>query len=72
MLILLTILFYLLCFFFFFLRIDLYFLFLAVIAQTFNPIAEFVIAIGIQIQKAKAEIEIRPVIVEAKIRKRSI
>ena len=33
------------CFFFFFLIIDLYFLIPVVIAQIFNPIAEFVIHI---------------------------
>ena len=56
----------------FFLIIDLYFLILAVIAQIFNPIAELVIPIGIRIKEAKAEIEIHPVIVDAKIRKCSI
>ena len=52
------------CFFFFFLVIDLYFLIPAYIAQTFNPIAELVIPIGILIKEAKAEIEIHPVILE--------
>ena len=42
---------------------------LAFIAQTFNPIAELLIPIGITIKKAKVEIEMHPVIVEAKIRK---
>ena len=60
------------CFFFFFLIIDLYFLFAAVIAQIFNTIAELVILIGIQTKEAKAEFEIHPVIVEAKIRNFSI
>ena len=60
------------CFSFFFLIIDLYFLILAGIAQIFNPIAEFVIAIGIPIKEAKSEIEIHSVIVEARIRKCSI
>ena len=57
------------CFFYFFLNIDLYFLISAAIAQTFNPIAELVIPIELPSKKAKAEIEINPVIVEAKIRK---
>ena len=59
-------------FFFFFLIIDLYFLIAAVVAQIFNPIAEIIIAIGIPTKEAKSEIEIHPVIVEAKIRKCSI
>ena len=45
----------LLCFFFFFLIIDLYFLITAVIAQSFNPIAELVIPIGKQKQKQKSK-----------------
>ena len=57
---------------FFFIIIDLYFLIAAVIAQIFNPIAELVILIGIQTKEAKAEFEIHPVIVEAKIRNFSI
>ena len=57
------------CFFFFFLIIDLYFLIPTAIAQTFNPIAELVIPIVIPSKEAKAEIEIHPVIAEAKIRK---
>ena len=60
------------CFFFFFLIIYLYFLIPAVIAQTFYPIAELVIPVGIPIKEAKAEVQIYPVIVEAKIRKCSI
>ena len=55
------------CFFFFFLILDLKFLIPAVIAQLFNPIAELVIPIRIPIKEAEAEIEIHPVIVEAKI-----
>ena len=58
--------------FFFFLIIDLYLLILAVTAQIFNPIAELVIPIGIPRKEANREIETHPVIVEAKIRKRSI
>ena len=58
--------------FFFFLIIDLYFLIPTVIAEIFNPIAKLVIPIGIPIKEAKAEIEIHPVNVEAKIRKCSI
>ena len=57
------------CFFFFFLIIDLYFLIPTAIAQTFNPIAELVIPIVIPSKGAKTEIEIHPVIAEAKIRK---
>ena len=57
------------CSFFFFLIIDLYLLILSVIAQIFNHIAELVIPIGVPSKEAKAEIEIHPVIVEAKIRK---
>ena len=56
------------CFFFFFLIIDLYFLIPAIIAQIFNPIAELAIPIGTTSKEAKAEIEIDPVIAEAKIR----
>ena len=55
--------------FLFFLIINLYFLINAVIAQIFNRIAELVIPIGIPIKEVKAGIEIRPVILEPKIRK---
>ena len=55
------------CFLFFFLIIDLYFLIPAVITQIFNPIAELVISVGIQIKEAKAELETHPVIVEITI-----
>ena len=57
---------------FLFLIIDLYFLIPTVIAKIFNPIAELVIPKGIPNKEAKEEIEIHPVIVEAKIRKCSI
>ena len=57
------------CFFFFFLIIDLYLLIPAVIAQIFNLIAELVIPIGILIKEAKVEIELHPVVLEAKITK---
>ena len=57
---------------FFFLIIDLHILIPVVIAQIFNPIAEPVIPIGIPSKEAKAETEIHPVIVEAKMRKCSI
>ena len=60
------------CFFFFFLFIDLYFLIPAVIAQIFYPIAELEIPIEIPSKEENTEIEIHPVIVEAKIRKCSI
>ena len=57
------------CFFLFFLVIDLYFSILTVVVQTFNPIAELVIPIGIPRKEAKAEMEIHPITVETKIRK---
>ena len=50
------------CLFFFFLIINLYFLFPAVIAQIFNPIAELVIPTGIPIKEENVEIETHPVI----------
>ena len=49
--------------------IDIHFLILAVTAQNFNPISELVIPIRIPSKDVKAEIEINPVTVEAKIRK---
>ena len=60
------------CFFFVFLIIELKFLIPATIAQIFNPIAELIIPVEIPSKEAKAEIQIHPVIVEAKIRKYSI
>ena len=57
---------------FFFLIIDVYFFIFADVAQIFNPVAELLIPIGIPSKEAKTEIEIHPVIVEAKIRKCSI
>ena len=57
---------------FIFLIIDLHFLIPAAIAQIFNPIAYVVLPIGISSKEEKAEIEIHPVTVEAKIRKCSI
>ena len=59
----------LLFFFLFFLIIDLI---PAVIAQIFNLITEFVIPIEIPTKEAKAEIEIHPVTIEAKMRTCSI
>ena len=50
--------------FLFFLIIDLHFLIPVVIAQMFNPIAKFVIAIGIPNKEIKAETEIYPAIAE--------
>ena len=50
------------CLFFFFLIINLYFLFPAVIAQIFNPIAELVIPTGIPIKEENVKIETHPVI----------
>ena len=41
------------CFFLLFLFIDLYFLIPAAITQTFNPIAELVIPIGISTKEVK-------------------
>ena len=57
----------LLCFFLFVLFIDLYFLIPAVIKQTFNPIAELVIPIGIPIKQEKAEIKTYQVIAKITI-----
>ena len=59
-------------YFSFFLIIDLYFLIPAAIAQIFNSITKLVIPIGISSKEAKEEIEIHPVITEARIRKCSI
>ena len=53
---------------FFFLIIDLYFLIPAFISQIFNPIAELVVTIEIPSKETKLEVEIHPIIVEAKIR----
>ena len=58
--------------FLFLLIIDLYFLIPAAFAQIFNPIAELVIPINIPSNEAKAEIEIHPAIVEAKIKNTNI
>ena len=60
------------CIFFFILIIDLYSLIPAVIAQIFHAIAELVVPIGIPSNEAKAKIEIRPVVAEAKVRKCSV
>ena len=58
--------------FLFLLIIDLYFLIHAAIAQILTRIVELIISIRIPIKEVKIEIEIHPVIVEAKIRKCSI
>ena len=58
--------------FLFLLIIDLYFLIYAAIAQILTCIVELIISIRIPIKEVKVEIEIHPVIVEAKIRKCSI
>ena len=50
----------------------MHFLILGIIAYIFNPIVELVIPIGRQIKASKAEIEIHPVIAEAKTRKGSV
>ena len=63
---------FLLCFFFFFLIIDLYFVIPAAVAQIFNLNAELLTPLGIPSKDEKAEVEIHPIIVEAKIRKCSI
>ena len=55
-------------FFYLILNYRLIFLIPAAIAQIFNPIAELVISTGLPSKEAKAEIEIHPVTVEAKIR----
>ena len=54
------------CFFFFFLIIDLYVLIPAVITQNFNSTAELINPVRIPNKEAKEEIELHPVIVEAK------
>ena len=59
-------------FFFFFWIIDLHFLIPAVLIQIFDPIAELAVPIGIPSKYVRAEIEIYPVLAEAKIRKCSI
>ena len=53
-------------FLFFFFIIDSYFLIATVITQIFNATAELVTHTGILTRKAKAEIETKPVKVEAK------
>ena len=58
--------------FFCFWILDLYLLVAAVIAQTFDPIAELVIPIGMPSEETRAEIEIHPVTAKAKIRMCSI
>ena len=58
------------CFLFLFLIIYLYFLIPAVIAQIFNSVAEIVTPMPSK--EAKAEIEVHPIMTEAKIRKCSI
>ena len=59
-------------YFFLFLTIDFYLLIPEFIAQTFDPIVEIVIPIGITIKEAKAEMETHPVSVGAKIKRWSI
>ena len=58
--------------FFLFLILDIYFLFLAVIAQIFNPTAELVMPTGIPTKEGKVEMETHPVTVETKINQCSI
>ena len=57
---------------FFFLIIDKCFLIAAGITQIFYPTTELVIPIVIPTKEAEAEMETHPVLVEPKIRKRSI
>ena len=54
--------------FFFFLNYWPRLLIPAVITQIFNPVAELIIPIGILTKKGKAEIEMHPAIIEAKIK----
>ena len=54
-------------FFFFFLSIDLHFLIPAVITETFNPITELVIPIGIPTKEAQSEMETYLLTVEINI-----
>ena len=49
-----------------------YFLIGAVIAQIFNPVAEFITPIGLPTKEAKTEMKAHQVILEPKIRKYSI
>ena len=49
-----------------------YFLIAAVVAQTFNPIAELVNPIEMSSKEAKAEVEKYPVTIEAKVRNSSM
>ena len=58
--------------FFFFLITNLYLLIPAATAQICNPMAELKISLRIPTKEVKAEIEIHPVIAEAKIRKCSV
>ena len=60
------------CFFFLFLGIDLNVLILAAIAQIFKPTAGLLFPTGIASKEVKVEIQIHPVIVEAKTTKFSI
>ena len=53
------------CFSLYFLIIDLHFLILAVIKQTFNPIAELIIPIGIPTKEGKLEMEVHLLTVES-------
>ena len=57
----------LLCFFHIFLIIDLHFSIPVVITQTFNPIVELAIPVGISTKEEKSEMERHLVIVETAI-----
>ena len=60
------------CFFFLFLNYSLILFNPSSYCKIFAPIAELVILIGIPSKQAKTEIEMHPVIAEAKMRKYSI
>ena len=60
------------CFFLFFLSIDLVFSVTGVIAQIYDPIAEFVIPIVTPANEEKIEIETQSVVIEIKISKCSM
>ena len=52
--------------------VNLFFLIPVAIAQISNPLAQLLIPFGVRTKEGNAEIEIHPVIVEAKMRKSSI
>ena len=48
---------------------DFYFLILAVITQTFNPVAKLVIPLGMPNKEAKSEMETSPLTIDIKLSK---